>query len=637
MTLPRGVADVLEDHVTLEVECIDRMLLNVHQPRLQHELGVVGFFKVHRGFPFVSSVLMDPISTAFVGAIHRFVADQGVDLVDFKPGQRKDDVAHAYLGGFEAPEGVLFVGRAQEKTSVFRTEKRRNPVSGATYPWLVRRTAIVNHFYFYCVDADFGPFFIKFGTYFPYNAKVCLNGNEWAKRQATKAGIGFEPLDNRFASCDAPVKLQHLCDRLDATKIDRFVRKWLARLPHPFSAADRRAGYRYDISILQAEFSLTQVLDRPLSGRVFFEEVIRENLDIGRPDRVSLIFDRRLVRRGPHATPGRFRTRAFTDGVVPSLHVEYKTRVKQYHKEGVALRTETTINNTRDFGIGKRLPNLPALRQVGFNANRRLLDVQRISHDPAIGEAAFTDVAHPVVVDNQRGPALRFGDPRVHALLATIVVFRLLPDGFPNRTLRDHLAPLLGIPAQTMTPGRMTYDRLAEACDQFGHQLAGLGWILADPCARSGQRVDLRLGRTFSAGNDGTSVSHLLARRRGDTGDIGAHRLRHGLDELCCFLLGRPSDLADHHHGPCVRVGFERLQAVDEGGSRYGIPTDADAGRYPDALELELIERLIGQRPRARHNSHCGLSGLRRECDLPGGDTDVAFARADDSRAVGAQ
>ena len=142
------------------------------------------------------------------------------------------------------------------------------------------------------------------------------------------------------------------------------------------------AGYRYDISILQAEFSLTQVLDRPHTGRVFFEEVIRENLDIGRPDHVQLIFDRWITKK----TPGRFRTRVITDGVTPSLHIDYKrSRIKQYHKEGLALRTETTINDPHDFGIGKRLSNLPALRRIGFQANRRLLDVQRISQDCAVG------------------------------------------------------------------------------------------------------------------------------------------------------------------------------------------------------------------------------------------------------------
>jgi len=143
---------------------------------------------------------------------------------------------------------------------------------------------------------------VKFCSYFPYNAKLCLNGHEWAKRQAAKAGIGFTALDNGFAAVDDVAALQAICHRLGPQQIDALLRKWLARLPHPFSLADRAAGYRYELSILQAEFSLTQMLDRPVSGRVFFEQVIRDNLDIGRPDQVSLVFDRRMRRRGPRAT-----------------------------------------------------------------------------------------------------------------------------------------------------------------------------------------------------------------------------------------------------------------------------------------------------------------------------------------------
>jgi len=160
----------------------------------------------------------------------------------------------------------------------------------------VKTTGMVNQFYFYCVDSDFGPFFLKFCSYFPYNAKLCPGGHEWAKRQATKTGIAFTPLDNAFAAVDDPAGLQALCDTLGEAHIDALLRKWLAALPHPFSPADRAAGYRYDLSILQAEFSLTQMLDRPVSGRIFFEQVIRDNLDLGRPDQISLIFDRRITR-----------------------------------------------------------------------------------------------------------------------------------------------------------------------------------------------------------------------------------------------------------------------------------------------------------------------------------------------------
>jgi hypothetical protein len=93
-------------------------------------------------------------------------------------------------------------------------------MTGKTYPWIVKTTGLVNQFYFYCVDADFGPFFLKFCSYFPYNAKLCLNGSHWAQRQAAKAGIGFTPLDNAFATVDDPTALQQVCDQLGPDQID---------------------------------------------------------------------------------------------------------------------------------------------------------------------------------------------------------------------------------------------------------------------------------------------------------------------------------------------------------------------------------------------------------------------------------
>src|SRR3954447_2689977 len=455
MSVPRSVAEVLKEHVTLELEGIDRMYLNVYVPQLQREQGVASFFRFHRGYQFASSALMDPISKSFVKSLEDFARRENVPVVQFRKGQRKDDIAAEYRKKFIRPEGVVFIGKAQEKTRVFRTERRRNEQTGATYPWLVSSTAMVNQFYVYCVDRDFGPFFLKFSSYFPYTAKLCINGHEYAKQQLTARGIRFEALDNGVLRCDAPQRLQRICDGLSAARIDALLRKWLRLLPHPYSTSDRKAGYRYQISILQAEFSLTQVLDRPVTGRVFFEEVIRENLDIGRPSQMQLIFDRRINR----CTPGRFRTRIITDGVIPSLHIDYKnTRVKQYHKEGRALRTETTVNNTRDFGIGKLLKNLPALRQIGFQANRRLLDVQKISHDCSIGEDAFDRVVRPAEVDGQRASALRFGDQRVQALFAVLVVFSLQLRGFTNSEMRVLLAQLLGLDPANYPAGKLTYD-----------------------------------------------------------------------------------------------------------------------------------------------------------------------------------
>src|ERR687894_3324998 len=137
MTVARSVADVLADHVVFEVECIDRMYLNVYVPQLQYPAGLVGFVHRQLGLPIASTAPLGKISDGFSAAIRRFARDQQVPWVDFARGQRKDDVMHEHLGSFTAEEGVLFVGRAQEKNSVFRTEKRRN-AEGRAYPWIVR-------------------------------------------------------------------------------------------------------------------------------------------------------------------------------------------------------------------------------------------------------------------------------------------------------------------------------------------------------------------------------------------------------------------------------------------------------------------------------------------------------------------
>ncbi len=245
MSVPRTVAEVLKDHVTLEVEGIDRMYLNVYIPQLQREQGVAGFFRFHRGHRFASSALMDPISKAFVKALEDFAKREKVPVVQFRKGERKDDIAAAHRKKFAKAEGVVFIGKAQEKTRVFRTERRRNEQTGATYPWLVSSTAMVNQFYVYCVDRDFGPFFLKFSSYFPYTAKLCLNGHEYAKQQLTAKGINFEALDNGVLRCADPKRLQHICDGLSGERIDALLRKWLRLLPHPYTAADRKAGYRY--------------------------------------------------------------------------------------------------------------------------------------------------------------------------------------------------------------------------------------------------------------------------------------------------------------------------------------------------------------------------------------------------------
>jgi hypothetical protein len=300
-----------------------------------------------------------------------------------------------------------------------------------------------------------GPVLLEDQRYAPYPIWIWLNGHEWAKRQLEKAGIAYEALDNGFRSCADPHGLQKICDRLGSGAVKSFFWRWVHRLPSPFTPANLRAGYVYELAFRQLEVSDTRVFDRPQAGRAWFEAVIRDHLDVARPDQIALIFQRPVTRR----TPGRFRTKVITKGVEPILCAYYKSsRIKQYFKEGRALRTETVIGDTRDFGIGRRLcaANWNALRAVGESANRRLTDAEAADAMPAPDVVTFQEVTRPSTTqDGQYAPGIRFGDPRTTAVLSSLVGFCHLIDGFTNRQLVVRASTLLNAP---YTPRQATYD-----------------------------------------------------------------------------------------------------------------------------------------------------------------------------------
>lgn len=377
------VADILKEHVTLDIESFDRLYLNGYVPRLQTESQLGYFLTQHLGNKIASPALLGKMTNDFVKRVEDFIRDQGIPRIEFKKKDRKDDIANELRKKDPGRDVVVFVGVAQEKQQAFKGKKNVNENNEHLRFSYSRQTAFVKHYYFYIDDSDFGPCFIKIGTYAPYPIRICLNGHEWAKRQLEKKAIAYEGLDNGFLSCERPELLQQICDQLGPEQIDSFFRKWVQRLPFPLTEKDITAGYRHELSVWQVEFSRTQVFDRPLRGREFFEAVIRENIDLGRPDRVQLLFDRKIIKK----TPGQFRTRIITNGVLPSIHIDYKqTDLKQYFKENRAARTESTINNPKDFGVNKGLKNLPYLKQIARNVNRRLLEVERVSHDCILSE-----------------------------------------------------------------------------------------------------------------------------------------------------------------------------------------------------------------------------------------------------------
>lgn len=502
------ITEILDGHVTLEVESVDRLYLNGYIPSLSTPGGLTTFIREHLGKPIPSPAVLGEVTRRFRNQVQAFATANEIPLIQFERGERKDDRANQMRRERGVRGEVVFIGVAQEKAKSF--SGRKAPEKGPNWFDYTRdKTTCVNHYYFYVDDEEFGPAFVKVCSYAPWALKVCLNGHEWAKRQLEKQGIAYTALDNGFLACADASALQKICDSLGEQQVESFLARWLERLPMPLTREDRAAGYDWKLSIWQMEVSLTQVFDRPVRGREFFEEVMRDNLDLGRPDRVQLIFGRRIV----PSTPGRFRTRVIQDGVLPSLHIEYKSfDLKQYFKEGRALRTEGTFRDPRDFNVNKGLSNFSYLQQIGRQINRRLLEVEQVSQNCGLSADGIERVVQPTVEkDGQKAPGLRFGDPRVMALMLTLSLFTHLINGFRNQDLRRHVTNLLGASAGNYTAQQATYD-LRRLCRKgLVHRRPGTNRYVVTPygwkVARLYARLDARIFRPALTALQGRGIT----------------------------------------------------------------------------------------------------------------------------------
>lgn len=351
-------ATILRDHTRLSLTSFDRLYLNGYVPTLQTPGQLVTFCREQLGASLPSPALFGPLRERLMTAVHAYAEQHAVPLIRFQRGQRKDDVAAWHRARFHQAEGVVLIGIAQEQQTSFKATKRTSASGGVWFDF-ARQPVAVNQVYWYVQDEQWGPAFVKIGTYLPYPVRVCLNGHHWAQQQLRREGIAFDALDNGFRWCAEPERLQQLCDALGPAEVQAFFDRWSTRLPWPLTTAHRAAGYQHRLSLWQVEVSHTQVFDEPQWGRRFFEQVIRDNLDLGRPDRISLAFGRKLTRATPAPHFG-YRTRVITSGVAPSLHVDFKhSHCKQYFKAGWALRTETTFNDPTDVQPTKALDSLP--------------------------------------------------------------------------------------------------------------------------------------------------------------------------------------------------------------------------------------------------------------------------------------
>jgi hypothetical protein len=261
------ISSLLADHVTLRVRSVDRLFLQGYVPRLQTQGQVIRFL-LDRGFPIPSPAVLGKMGRDYTNAINQFVIDHKIPVVRFVKGDVKEEIAREYFQRAEREGrfGVVMVGVCQERTSAWRGWRDGGPDGHPHFEYR-RQSVFPNNYYFYIRDPEWGPGFIKTVAYAPFSVWVYLNGNEWAKQQATRQGIAFTALDNGFAACANDRALADICARLSAADLRAFFERWQARLPSPFTAQDRRRGYGYELAFRQLEISDTACLTaRPPAG-----------------------------------------------------------------------------------------------------------------------------------------------------------------------------------------------------------------------------------------------------------------------------------------------------------------------------------------------------------------------------------
>jgi hypothetical protein len=454
------VPQLLDGHTALDVECLDRIYLNGYVPALQVGGQVIAFLHDHLGMRIASPAVLEQIGTRFRQAVGRYAGANDIPVIKFAKGVRKIDVVRPLLqrAAQAGQAQVVAIGWAQEFQPVWTARKRcTDPARPPQFSFVMTQRR-VTCYYFYLQDEDFGPAFIKVCAYFPYPVKVWLNGHEWAKRQLARAGIGFTELSNGFASCQDPAVLQALCDRLGPGAITVFFERWMSRIPLPLTAADRAAGYWWELSMRQVEVSRTLVFDAPRRARAFFEALIADNLDLGRPEHVEILFKRSpRGRKASGPAGGVFKTAIDRSNQGVTINAFWRhSRVKQYLKDGRAMRIETVVNSPDDLGVARRLHHLGELQARARAINARLLETEKAGQGCVFDSPALARISQPTLTqDGRRAPGLRFGDPRVMALAGALANSICAVTGITSKSLRALMTGLLGT---CYTANQASYD-----------------------------------------------------------------------------------------------------------------------------------------------------------------------------------
>ncbi len=445
-----------QQSIRFQYSCFDRMLLNAVVQPMQQPARIVGFLDKCRQVPSVSKAYFGHVSDDYHCFVRRLAAEHRVPIVEPPKGVRREDWVEPFYQRLGSRFGIAVILKSRENARI--AVSYATPSGGNRVEVLTR---FVWQYYFYLRDEDWGRMFVRVSTYFPFNARVCVNQHEWLARRLTAERIPFRKPANAFVQCSDPQRLQQLADGMTPTDLEVPLQRWLRQLVPFYASADpnRLTDLVYRLFFSQVEYCTNLIFKERAAIDHIAERLLDLNRCIGRPDKLSTIFGHRITR----TYRGNLKTQIADHHLGnPVIRSEYKdSSIKQYLRDLRLLRTEATSYNTRELGVGKSIHNLPQLRRVMNGINDRYLTVQQDVLETYVDRGQLARLRQPTITPSgRRTPGLKLDDPRLLAVMQALTCFvHVARDGrFRTRDLHQRAAETLGLSTATYRLGQLRYD-----------------------------------------------------------------------------------------------------------------------------------------------------------------------------------
>jgi hypothetical protein len=442
------------DSIRWQYRCFDRILLNGLIQPFQQPARVVGFFNTYRRLYPVTRELLHGIADHFQKWLKGWTENAKIPVLDAPKG-RRDEFVDPYFKRAK-PDTIVVVLKAREPARIMiaigdkAADRWHLELSRR---WIVQYNVYIN-------DARWGRMFVRMCPYLPFSARVCVNHHHWLANRMREQGIRFRQCANAFLKCAAPKRLQQLADQLTAHDLVTCGQKWLARLTPFFTRRERdQAGCEHRLFFSQVEYCDNLIFKRRAALDNLGERLLDANRSIGRPDKITTIFGRRVTK----SYRGKLQTE-IEDMHLPNpvIRSHYGNGfIKQYVRDHRILRTEPTTNNIHDYGINKAVENLPALRQRLSEITDNYLNVQQDILETFIDRGQLRQLTQPTITPaGRRIPGLKLDHPRQLALMHALVRFAHIAAGstFTTAAIYPHVIKALGCAPKDFTLAALRYD-----------------------------------------------------------------------------------------------------------------------------------------------------------------------------------